>query len=354
MKSYTCLFGVFVVGCSAGGQHFDTDNGSDGAAAPCNGCDAQVSPHDDGSSQFGDSSSDAFNDGATGVTTVYANTDDTLYSLNPSTNAITTIGTFAGMGGTTYDSTITDLAVDATGNVYVNTETVVYSAVLPTTLPGTVQLTKLAAIAVATDQSFYALAFAPAGALGTGEVLIGGDGDGELYSISTTNGATQDLGSFGTDPSHSGYNFALSGDLVFYMDATNTPTGLATVRPCKPKTTTCLETSDYLVAVDMAALKNAYTSNTPATSVRKGIYGGSSTSDGAGTGYGDLFGLGAWEGNVFAFARKNSANATPLLISIDTTTGQGSVLSSAFTFTNGWSGAGVTTTVTITVPPPPN
>jgi len=258
------------------------------------------------------------------------------------------------MGGTTYDSAITDLAVDATGNVYVNTETVVYSAVLPTTLPGTVQLTKLAAIAVATDQSFYALAFAPAGALGTGEVLIGGDGDGELYSISTTNGATQDLGSFGTDPSHSGYDFTLSGDLVFYMDATNTPTGLATVRPCKPKTTTCLDTSDYLVAVDMTALKTAYTSNTPAPSVRKGIYGGSSTSDGPGTGYGDLFGLGAWEGNVFAFARKNSSNATPLLISIDTTTGQGSVLSSAFTFTNGWSGAGVTTTVTITVPPPPN
>jgi hypothetical protein len=138
------------------------------------------------------------------------------------------------------------------------------------------------------------------------------------------------------------------------MDATNTPTGLATVRPCKPKTTTCLDTSDYLVAVDMTALKTAYTSNTPAPSVRKGIYGGSSTSDGPGTGYGDLFGLGAWEGNVFAFARKNSSNATPLLISIDTTTGQGSVLSSAFTFTNGWSGAGVTTTVTITVPPPPN
>jgi hypothetical protein len=266
------LVGVVVAGCSASGQHFgDQDSGSD--SGPCEDCDGYVPPKYDGGNQFGDGSSDA--EGGTSVTTVYANTDDTLYSLNPSTNAVTLIGPFVGNTDAGDDDTVTDLAVNAAGDVYVNTESVIYSATLPSTPPGNVQLTKIASISLASGQRFYALAFAPAGALGTGEVLIGGDGDGELYAINTTNGATQDLGSFGTDPSHSGYNFALSGDLVFYMDATNTPTGLATVRPCKPASTTCMNTSDYLVAVDMTALATAYTSKTPATSVRKGIYGGS-------------------------------------------------------------------------------
>ena len=251
MKSlYACLF-VGVAGACSSGSHFGDDGGTDGS--PCNGCDGYTPPNDSGN-QFGDTSSDAFNDGATAVTTVYANTDDTLYSLDPSTNVVTLIGPFAGNSDAGDDDTVTDLAVNANGDLYVNTESAIYTAALPTTIPGTVQLTKLASIALATGQRFYALAFAPAGALATTEVLIGGDGDGELYAINTSNGTTQDLGSFGTDPSHSGYDFALSGDLVFYMDATNTPTGLATIRPCKPKTTTCLETSDYLAAVDMVAV----------------------------------------------------------------------------------------------------
>lgn len=113
-----------------------------------------------------------------------------------------------------------------------------------------------------------------------------------------------------------------------------------------------MTSNDYLVAVDMTALANAYKSSTPATSLLKGIYGGSSNADGPGTGYGDLFGLGAWEGSVFAFARKTNTNTTPLLLSIDTTTGHGNVVPSNVNFTNGWSGAGVTTSATITVPTP--
>ena len=308
---------------------------------------------DSGPVDFGDSSIDApIGDGGT-VTTVYANTDTALYSLNPQTNAVTLIGNFAGTSDASNDSTITDVAVNAAGDVYVNSESVIYKANVPKT-PGTVQLTKIASIALQqTGQKFFALAFAPAGSLASGEVLIGGDDHGELWAIDTTNGKTKDLGSFGVDPSHSGYDFALSGDLVFYNDAKNNPTGLATVRPCKPNTTTttCLTSSDYLVAVDMAALANAYKTAAGA-SLLKGIYGGSSTSDGPGTGYGDLFGLGAWQGTVFAFARKTGSNATPLLLTINTTTGAGTVVSSNFNFTNGWSGAGVTTSVTVTVPPP--
>ncbi|HEY1954487.1 MAG TPA: hypothetical protein VGH28_02725 [Polyangiaceae bacterium] len=344
MKSrLSFAFGILVaVGCSAHGSGFD-DGGSGDGASP----DGFLPSGDGG---FGDSSPPG-DGGPPGVTTVYANTDTTLYTLNPQNNAVTMVGDFAGVGGSSSDTNVTDLAVNSAGDVYVNTESVVYKAAVPAS-PGKVQLTKIASIAVKSGQYFYALAFTPAGSLDPSEILIGGDGNGELFSIDTSSGATRDLGNFGADPSHSTYDFALSGDLVFYSDAQGNPTGLATVRPCKPKSSTCMTGNDYLVAVDMAALATAYKSSTPAASLLKGIYGGSASADGPGTGYGDLFGLGAWEGNVFAFARKTTANVTPLLLTISPTTGQATVVSSNFSFTDGWSGAGVTTSATITVPPP--
>jgi hypothetical protein len=342
---------MIAAACSANETGFGDDggnqSGSDSGAA-----DSTSGPtNDSGPVNFGDSSTDApIGDGGT-VTTVYANTDDTLYELNPQTNAVTMIGKFVGTSDASSDNTITDVAVNATGDVYVNSESVIYKANVPTS-PGPVSLTKIATIALQSDK-FYALAFTPVGSLdANNEILIGGDGNGELFSIDTASGSTRDLGSFGVDPGHSGYDFALSGDLVFYMDAQSNPTGLVTIRPCKAKTTTCITTSDYLAAVDMTALANAYKNNTPAASLLKGIYGGSGSNDGAGTHYGDLFGLGAWQGTVFAFARKTQANGSPLLLSIDTKTGAGNVISSSFTFTNGWSGAGVSTSATISVAPP--
>ena len=341
---------VFVLLAACAG-HSDFGDGPDGQSPSGDG------GKDSSPTGFGDSSSmgdvtigPSSDGGGPTTTTVYANTDSDLYSLDPQTNAITHIGAFAGMSGGTNDANITDVAVNSAGDVYVNSESVIYKANVPQS-PGTVQLTKLASISLQNGQKFYALAFTTAGALASGEVLIGGDGYGELWSIDTTNGSTKDLGSFGVDPSHSGYDFALSGDLVFYNDSKNNPTGLATVRPCKPKTTTCLTGSDYLVSVDMTALASAYKTSAGA-SLLKGIYGGSSSSDGAGSTYGDLFGLGVWEGTVFAFARKTGSNATPLLLTINPTTGAGTVVSSNFSFTNGWSGAGVTTSVTVTVPQP--
>jgi hypothetical protein len=144
------------------------------------------------------------------------------------------------------------------------------------------------------------------------------------------------------------------------MDANNNPTGLATIRSCPPPGMGyCVNTDDYLAGIDMTALATAYTSHTPATTLNKGIYGGSMTSTGSGTGFGDLFGLGAWEGDVFGFARAKTGMtpSPPMLISIQTaagaSSGVGTMVTNAFSFTNGWSGAGVSTKVTITVPPPP-
>jgi hypothetical protein len=288
------------------------------------------------------------------TTTIYAHTDTELYSLDPMSNAVTAIGIFSGMSGSTYDSSVTDLAVNAEGDIYVNTETVVYTVTLPSapSATATVALTKVATITTGSDQSFYALAFAPKGFLGSGETLIGGDNLGEVWVIDTTSGATQDLGNFGAVPGESDKIFALSGDMVFYTSG-GTATGLATIRQCNSKGESCTSTDDYLAGIDMTALSTAYTSKAPASSLLGGIYGGSSSSVGSGTGYGDIFGLGAWEGSVFGFTRAESGS-NPNLISISTTSGVGTLISSSFGFTSGgWSGAGVTTTTTINVPPPP-
>src|SRR5260370_33543137 len=99
--------------------------------------------------------------------------------MDPSTKMITQVGAFAGMGGGTNDTAVTDCAVNAAGDVYVNTESVIYKAALPMTPPGTVQLTKIAAISLQPNQKFFALAFAPKGVLGSGEALGGGAGNGD-------------------------------------------------------------------------------------------------------------------------------------------------------------------------------
>jgi hypothetical protein len=311
----------------------------------------------------------------TSKTTIYVHTDTELYSMDPMTHALTDLGTFTGTSGGYYDSTITDLAVDAAGEIYVNTETVVYTVKLPASPgPGAqVQLTKFVDTAPGLPDGgtpavrFYALAFAPAGAIGvstlpTGETLVGGDSKGELWVIGST-GTPIDVGNFGTDPNVAANFLALSGDLVFYTasgEAGSVPTGLATIRSCETASPTkCTKTSDYLAAVNMANLKaNAAAPGGTPKSLLGGIYGGTTTTDGNGTGKAELFGLGAWQGDVYGFSRcyecyDGGANTPPSLVSIDPATGVGTTVGNPFPFTNGWSGAGVTTKVTVTVIPPP-
>ena len=55
------------------------------------------------------------------------------------------------------------------------------------------------------DESFKLYSrVSPAGFdIGAGETLVGGDNNGELWSIDPSTGATKDLGSFGSNPSES-------------------------------------------------------------------------------------------------------------------------------------------------------
>jgi hypothetical protein len=322
---------TFVACSSSSTSGFGNNPDGGGNPPPDGGPGQDVGPVGDAPSLGdGQNPSDALPDGAVTVTTtIYANTDDTLYKMDPMTKMVTMIGPFMGVGdASSTDRSVTDLAVDSNNDVYVNTESVVYKATVPMT-PGP-------------------------GVLGMGETLVGGDGNGELWSIDTTNGMTKDLGNFGNDPNNAGNIFALSGDVVFYLDAMNSPTGLATIRSCPPAGGgACIKTNDYLAGIDMTALAANY-ANGPTKSLLKGIYGGTMTDPvGPGTMFGDLFGLGAWQGDVYAFER-HSGTVPAQLILIDTGTGAGSVVpGQSFTFTNGWSGAGVSTKVTINVPPPP-
>jgi hypothetical protein len=366
-------FGVGASACSgspgdsgfSGGSSGGGSGGGSGSGASSGGNASSSSGSSSGGGFLGDgglvegdgatSSSGGGDATITVTTTVYAHTDDTLYSVDPMTKAVTLIGTFVGTSDTSTDSTITDLAVNANGQVFVNSESVVYQASLPSQMGGAVSLTKVTTIG--SSSKFYALAFAPAGALDpNNETLVGGDSNGHLWSIDTMTGTAKDLGNFGSDPGVSGNVLALSGDIVFYDDSMGNATGLATIRSCAVSKTTGNTTSckaDYLAGVDMTKLKAAY-NGTPQATLLGGVYGGSATTLGNGTTFSDVFGLGAWNSTVFGFTRHTSSQSSPMLITIDTTTGVGTpVPNTNFSFTNGWSGAGVTTKVTITVPPPP-
>lgn len=285
------------------------------------------------SGAFGDGGSSSSSGGANGPPLIYAHTDTELYSMDPTSHQLTDIGPFSDGSGTAL--TITDLAVDGNDNVWVNSETTVYKAAVPTGT-GTVMLT--VATQLGTSTSFYALGFTPAGTLETGESLIAGDSKGDLYYIDQSGAAApQNLGSFG--PAPGGGTYELSGDVVFY-NLNGSPRGLATVRACKTSSS-CSTTSDVLVEVNIAALQQAYTSKSPAPSLLQ-------QSLGTGTGYGRLFGIGAWGSSVYAFSRASGTSTQAQLIQIDSS-GTGTSLQSFPSITAGWSGAGVTTKAQVSV-----
>jgi len=324
MKRAAILVGLAVPlflfgGCGNHGGFGQPDSGTEPDGSPF-GMDGGFQP------------SDAAPPDGGGVTLIYAHTDTELYTLDPTTQMVVDVGPFQ-VGGAAAP-TITDLAVNAAGDVWVNSETEIFTAQVPTS-PGPVALTRVATIATGNSQAFYALGFAPAGVLGSGETLVGGDNTGTLYAIAS-NGSTTELGAFGTDSS--GNPYELSGDIVFYTQNSE-PLGLATIRSC-PKGT-CNESDDILAEIDVAAMQTAYQTKTPGNMNKQLL--------GSGTGYGRLYGVGAWNNSVYAFSRVGSS-VPAQLIQIGAS-GTGSVLQSFPSISSGWSGAGVTTNAVITILP---
>jgi hypothetical protein len=319
------MFMLLGAAVACGGSHsgFGDDDGEDDAGSSS---DAPFHPNDSGMVPNADGS--AGSDGG-GPALIYAHTDTELYTLDPNSHQVTDIGPFS-LGAQT--PVITDLAVDANGNVWVNSETAIYTAAVPSA-PGPVVLTLVANISAKSNQKFYALGFAPANVLDASETLVGGDSDGALWAIAT-NGTTTELGTFGTDSKGNAYE--LSGDIVFYVQ-NGVPLGLATIRSCPQGT--CSTTNDLLAEVDVAAMTAAYKSSTPGKLLKQLI--------GSGTGYGRLFGVGAWNDSVYAFSRE--ATSSPAELVQIGSNGSGQVLETFSQINSGWSGAGVTTKAPITV-----
>ena len=125
-----CLAGL--VACSGSQQGFAFTNDDAGPGTSGNGgSSGGGSGTGGGSTNLGGGSGASGDGGVTGdasttvTTTIYAHTDSQLYSMNPQSKALSLIGSFTGLGGASGDDSITDLAVNAAGDVYVNSETAI-------------------------------------------------------------------------------------------------------------------------------------------------------------------------------------------------------------------------------------
>lgn len=281
------------------------------------------------------------------VAKVYANTDNSLWEMDPISKTVTKIGAFKGID-TAAGEDMTDIAVDATGKIFgvsvvPSDQGHIFSIELPVTGTGAVNVAVKRSLPA--TARFYALAFAPKGVLGADEALVAGDNQGTVWLVPTDGAAPTKIGDFGAvkagDPGGgtAGNQWQVSGDLAFFSNM-GTPVGLATVRPCS-SATMCSADNDVLVEIDMAELAKK---SATARLLKRFV--------GAATGHGRLFGVGAWDNEVFAFQRF-SGTSPAQLISVSLATGKGTVVRDFPEITtgkDGWSGAGVTTSAKITIP----
>jgi hypothetical protein len=323
------VLAIPVGGCGSNTESGFGDGGLEGGSSSSGSGSGGGSGGGSGSGSggtFGDSSTGS---SGGGPTLIYAHTDSELYSMDPTSQQITDIGPFTGGGSST--PTITDLAVDGNDDIWVNSETAIYKATLPASGTGPVTITLQTQLP--SGSKFYALGFTPAGTLESGESLIAGDSDGNLYYIDASGASStpQELGGFGG-------NWELSGDVVFYSSG-GTTIGLATIRDCS---SSCNTKNDSLAEIDVSAMQAAFTNKTSSAPLLKQVLG-------SGTGVGDLFGIGAWGNSVYAFSRAaSSGNPQAQLVQVGAS-GTGMSLQSFPNITSGWSGAGVSTKATITV-----
>jgi len=334
---------ALLLGCSGGGS--DGVGSTVGDADPVDQGTALDSAVDDAKGFEPDATLPANDATPPTAAKVYANTDKELYAMDPLTKSVTKIGAFTNPDGSGFVGTMTDVAVDAAGKLVGCTVNRIFDLELPASGVGAVKATQR--VAITGGSLFYALAYAPKGVLSAGEELIGGDSAGDLSWIPAS-GAPQKVGNFGTvaagDPGGvpAGYVWQLSGDIAFFLND-GAPIGLATVRPCEKAsdTTTCRNTNDVLIEIDVAALAT----KSATANLRKRYVGTS------GTGYGRLFGVGAWDDKVYAFQRY--AGASALLVAVSLADGRATIVKDfpeVAAARNGWSGAGVTTSAKIFIP----
>ncbi len=290
-------------------------------------------------------------DGSTGKELVFAHTDFTLFSLDPtaSTLDLKQLGDFDCIGGAGQDIAMTDVAVDRDRHLFGISATKVQELSIVGTV---VQCGSPIVLSQAADVKFYALTFAPIGVLDPQkEVLVAGNTAGELWRIDEQGGTTL-LGTFGTVPADDGNGHAylnagkaweLSGDIVFLANNGN-PLGYATVRDCEspPAATNC-SNDDTLIEIDVPKLATASGSSVT-KSVRGRIVKRAGCNDGISGSYDNMYGIAAWGSKVYGFSRAG------YLVDVDIVDGTGCLVDQYPGAK--FSGAGVTTEAPVVAPPP--
>ena len=334
-------------GCSGTSAPSGFDGSGDDGGAAVSGRDGSIGALGDGGDNSGngkgtlgsgdsDGGSSSGDAGPT-IVSLYAHTDTTLYSLDPkNVGAEVSLGDFDCIGSSKSASStsMTDLAVSATGQLYGVSEVAVYPLTVTSSGVHCAAVWKLPS-----GSKFYGLTMAPANTVDTDEVLIAANAAGELYKVNADTGATTQVGTFGTDP-QTKKPWQLSGDIVFLANG-GSPEGFATVRVCS--STSCTSTTDTLIEVDVSKVQPGTQSVTKA--VRGAVTTGSwCTVSGAPSSYPELYGIVAYEDQVYGFSR------TGLVVQMHNDDATACPVSSA---TNrSWAGAGVTTSAPVVVPPP--
>lgn len=231
---------------------------------------------------------------------VYAHSSNQLFQIDTNALDATLVGNIVGQGS----KSITDIAVDKEGRILGITMDALYE-ISPT--GAATLISDLSASA----QGFTSLSFVPEDItnLGSDEILVAANNDGDVFHIDEQTGTAIKVGSYG---SVDGQPIRSSGDLVAIYNV-----GIfATVNVGSN-----WRDDDYLVKLD------------PVT--------WAATLMPQDTGFDRIFGLGYWGGRFFGFV-DGGVDGSPAgrLIEIDGTTGAGTIL---FDSDIRWFGAGVTT-----------
>ena len=283
---------------------------------------------------------------------LYVHTNTTLFQGDATKPdlGITPIGDFTCIGGPGQETSLTDVAVSATGELWGITQTTVYKLEISGTKVNCVQPIQLQN---PNALRFYGLTFAPKGVIDPNkEVHIAGNTAGELWQVDAGGALTQ-RGTLGVVPANdgnghvypnAGKKWELSGDLVF-LDNGGSPAGFATLRDCpNPPSTQNCDPIDPLVELDVPKLKTA-TTQSVVKSLRGQIVKAAGCPD-AEAGYGAVFGITAWKDKVFGFSR--ASGTLGYALAIDNDKGTACVIQS---FDQPWSGAGITTIAPVDIPP---
>jgi len=283
------------------------------------------------------SASDAAPAGDAGLSLFYANSDTTLYQLDPNNTYVpmTTIGAFDCIPSQA--SVMTDIAVSKDGRLF----GVSPAAAFPLTIQGgTVHCEAKWPLPYATH--FNGLSFAPENTVAPEEALIGGNATGALYWIDQTSGTPTQVGTLGADP-NTGMPFGVSGDIVF-MANHGSPLGFATVRTCTdPNVSSTCDKVDTLIEIDVSALHPGTQSVLKAIrgKVARGSWCQSNSTESS---FGAIFGIVALGSEVYGFSRWGDF--------VDIQNGDGSGCLQWNASGVNFAGAGITTVAEVVAPPP--